>query len=773
MNRLFRRIALPTMLGLFLSGPAGLSLSAADTVGKLEFEQLGGEPLAEELLRYNVRQQPGSVYDRAQVDADIKRLYDMGYFADVVADVSPLPGEKIALRYRLQLRPTVTEVIFDGNAKFKTHELAKLVPIAPGAPLNDKTLRESAEALRAFYRDKGYTEAEIAAEFERGEGNTIKLIFRIRENLRYKIDNVTFSGNTVFTAWKLRHSLATQYSYLSWVPYMNFGAFDRDALTVDKVRLRDMYWNKGYLDFKIESVEITPDPNDPEYLNVHFALFEGEPYTVGKVAVTGAKSFSDEELMALVTIAPEQLFDYRKEQADKAQLLSLLHSEGYADASCTVRRTADYQNHTVDLLFELSEGRQYHVNQVTIVGNTFTQDKVIRRELIVYPDDPADANLLEVSKSRLLGMDMFETVDVSMVNADRIDRKDVVVRVQEKDAYQIRVGGGFSDVDSLFGLIEASSRNFNILDPGNYFRGGGQRVRLQAAFGIERAALNFDFTEPWLFDLPLRFDLSVYLRESAYEYWTEDRFGVRVALSRKFFDDFTRATVAYKFENVNVRKMDKDMGRETKDERGHQWVSQVSLMLDRNTLDSLTNPTEGYQINLLGAISPRMLGSSEDFYRAELKLFYATSFLDKAIVWQSGAKIGIVDNFGSKQAPIYERYFLGGGDTLRGFPFRSVSPLDSSGHQVGGQSMTLFTTEISHPIWDFIRGAVFADAGGVSSSEYHMGFDHFNIGVGYGLRLKIPQVPVPIKLDLAYPVLNNQRRVKSRLQFHFNMGFSF
>ena len=87
--------------------------------------------------------------------------------------------------------------------------------------------------------------------------------------------------------------------------------------------------------------------------------------------------------------------------------------------------------------------------------------------------------------------------------------------------------------------------------------------------------------------------------------------------------------------------------------------------------------------------------------------------------------------------------------------------------------MTLFTTEISHPIWEFIRGAVFADAGGVSASEYNMGFDHFNIGVGYGLRLKIPQVPVPIKLDLAYPVLNNQRNVKSRLRFHFSMGFSF
>jgi hypothetical protein len=117
--------------------------------------------------------------------------------------------------------------------------------------------------------------------------------------------------------------------------------------------------------------------------------------------------------------------------------------------------------------------------------------------------------------------------------------------------------------------------------------------------------------------------------------------------------------------------------------------------------------------------------------------------------------------------------FLGGSGTLRGFPYREVSPVDSNDREIGGQSMSAFTFEVSHPIWNFIRGAVFADAGGVSKDVFDFGFNHFNIGVGYGLRLKMPMVPVPIKLDLAYPILNNQDNVKSRLRFHFNMGFSF
>ena len=130
-------------------------------------------------------------------------------------------------------------------------------------------------------------------------------------------------------------------------------------------------------------------------------------------------------------------------------------------------------------------------------------------------------------------------------------------------------------------------------------------------------------------------------------------------------------------------------------------------------------------------------------------------------------------SFEEDRAPIYERYFLGGSGSLRGFPYREVSPLDSSGRPVGGQSMSVFTMEVSHPIWEMIRGAAFVDAGGVSEKESAFGFDNFNIGMGYGLRIKLPQVPMPIKLDFAFPILNNQENIKNRLRFHFNMGFSF
>ena len=759
---------------LLLLSSVVLAAENTSKISTLVFEQIGGKPVVEDLLRFNVRQQPGSAYDPRLLDEDIKRLHQLGFFSDITAKIEPLKDNTLKLKIVLKLQPPVSEVIFDGNQKFESGDLAKLVTIGTDAPLNERALRESAQALRDFYREKGYYDAEIAPVLEKGKDGSVKVIFKIKENLKLKVNDVIFEGNTVFSSWNLRHSIANTYSYLNWIGFLNMGLLDREALEIDKVRLRDMYWDHGYLDFKIEKFKLEQDPGDPEFVNLYFKIYEGKPYTVKAVKVTGFKSFKQDEMMAVLALPTGEIFDYRKENAAKSRIVALLHSEGFADASCRVQRNANFADNTVELVFEVTEGRKYSINQVTIVGNKFTQENVIRRELVVLPGDPADQALLDVSKSRLMNMDMFEEVDANFTAGSRINEKDAVIKVKEKNAYDVRIGAGFSDVDSLFGMLEASSRNFDISNPANYFRGGGQRVRLQAAIGIERAALNFDFTEPWLFGIPLRLDTSVYLRESIYEYWDEARWGARAALTKKIFDDFTTASVAYKFEQVNVNDMSDKVGPETEDEEGRDWVSQFSLELDRTTLDSLTDPRDGYQINLLGAISPKLFGSSQDFYRAEVKALYVKSFFDKALVMSLGAKLGTVGSFSSgDEAPIYERYFLGGGNTLRGFPYREVSPLDSRGRERGGQSMSVFTAEISHPIWNFIRGAAFADAGGVSRDEFEFGFDKFNIGAGYGLRLKLPMVPVPIKMDLAYPILNQQDNVSSKLRFHFNMGFSF
>ena len=194
-------------------------------------------------------------------------------------------------------------------------------------------------------------------------------------------------------------------------------------------------------------------------------------------------------------------------------------------------------------------------------------------------------------------------------------------------------------------------------------------------------------------------------------------------------------------------------------------------MIDRDTRDSMMMPTSGYNINLLGAFAPNAIGSSYGFYRTELKGSVYYPLFDKAIILMAGAKLGVVGGFNGKDAPVFERYFLGGGDSIRGFEYREISPRDRNGVRKGGQTMMVLTGEVSHPIWDFIRGAAFVDVGNTWAESWEFG--KVNIGVGYGLRIVLPYLNAPIKLDLAYPVLNNQDDYRSKLRFHFNMGFTF
>jgi len=453
---------------------------------------------------------------------------------------------------------------------------------------------------------------------------------------------------------------------------------------------------------------------------------------------------------------------------------------GYADFFCRGIRVPDYKTHTVDIEYRVREGIIYTVFDVNISGNKVTRDKVIRRELAIQPGDPVDKNRIKASKSRLMGMGYFESVEAVAVNAGEQGKKNVNFDVKEKSTANFKVGGGFSDMDSLVGMVELSQPNFDITNPSNYFQGGGQRVRLQAFVGIDRMDFNVNFSEPWLFDMPLKLDVSGYGNQVNYRYWSERRVGLKVGLSKRVLDDFTTVAAGYRFESVNVRDMKDWLNDDFQDQKGTELVGAFSLSINRDTRNSLTEPTNGYQVNVLSEVTTVGLGASNNYFRLEAKgsQYYSWKFWEeRELVFHFGGKIGTVSEFRKGgDVPLFERYFLGGGDSLRGFPYRNVSPTsDVAGDEIaiGGQSMLLLTAEVTHPIWEFVRGAVFCDVGNVWASSFSFAPSRLNMGVGYGLRIKVPYINAPIKLDLAYPVINSVDGLDKKFRFHFNMGFTW
>ena len=776
---------LVTVLAMLIAASA-----FGQSIDRVVFLQEGAYPLSEDIFEMNTQTKAGMPYSERIVNEDVRRLFALGMFADVYSEVKDLSNGNKEVIFNITAKKNVSEISIKGNRKFSDNELMKLVKLHTDMPLNDALLIESTRELRKFYDEKGYTDAQIDSSLEADGDNSVKVIFNIAEHLRVRIDNVEFEGMEVYKPSEVKDLLETRYfmgsaKWLSFMPWTflglppNFGLYDKDFISRDKIRLRELYWQKGYLDFKVTDVVVTEHEDDPELVDVKFVVEEGDPYFINSIRIIGAKEFPEEELLPLLSAREEEVYSSSREDRDLKVLESKYSPLGYADFQARAVHYPDYSTHSVDVEYEIHEGTQFTIGEVYISGNRMTKDYVIRRELPFETDDPMDKELLDIGKSRLMGMGYFQSangegdgVEILSMDSPEPGKKDIYVNVEEKDFYGGNLGFGWSDSDGLAGSIQLWHSNMDITDPMNLFTGGGQRLRIGALVGVEHFDVQTDFTEPYLFGIPLRLDLSGYWREVLYENWNEQRLGLTVSLTKRIFDEFTSITAGYTFEQVRVVDMKKKMGPIFQDAKGSDLVGRVFLALNRDTRNSATNPTSGYDIGAYTSLTTRGLGATNDYYKFELRGINYFPFLHDWFVLTTGAKIGTMGTFNGDRVPIYDRYFLGGGDSVRGFPYRGIGPTDVNDDNYGGQFMYLFTAELSHPIYSILRGAFFCDVGDATNGRFGP-ISTPNVGVGYGLRIMVPGIDMPIRLDLAYPIVNNQDGVASRLRFHFNMGFSF
>lgn len=761
------RIACRLLLGFGLA--FATSLGAAN-IGQLVFEQAEGYRFAEEMLLYHVQSRTGRPFELRILNEDVKRLYATGQFQDVLADQLEQPDGTVRITFRIKARPRLAAVRFAGNLKFKTEDLRREVPLVPGEPLNDQKLKDALANLRALYHGKGFYAMTVTPVTEAAGDGYLDLTFRITENLRRKVAKVEFVGNTVFSSfWTLREVVATRHSYFSWL--LDLGLVNEEELENDQLRLREKYWEKGYLDFRVTGVELQPDPNDPAWVTVVFKLEEGEPYRVGEIAVVGSERITSDELQPLLQQLPDAPYDQRLVRADLDLIRSRYHRLGYADLACRVERIPDHDALSVDVLYQVEEGQPSKVRDIRIIGNRITKDKVIRRELALQPGDPTDVDRIDSSRDRLLGMGYFSKVEAVTIDTETPGQKDVEITVEEQETARFTIGGGLSDMDSAVAMMELSESNFDLFAPGKWFRGGGQRLSLRAQYGIERSDFSIDFTEPWLCDRPLRLGAGAFYRDREYDDWSEMRSGGQFTLTRyRLLDEFNSIALRQYLAGVRIYDMDHDLehGAENQkyfwDERGTDFVNTTTLTLARDTRNSEVDPTDGYLLDLSGGVNY----GSHTYARVEASARNYFSFWKDWFVLDTGLRLG---GLGGGHVPIYERYFLGGGDTLRGFEYREVGPATDHGDVYGGKTMALGNVELTHPIWDFLRGAIFVDVGNAWWSGGDFG--QLNMGAGYGLRVKLPHLSAPMKFDLAYPILVDQDHLDRKLRFHFNVGVAW
>ena len=755
------------------------------TVQKIEIRHVGPPAASDEMIRANIRVKVGDTYTKAGVDDDVRALYSTGIFYDIQVAQDTTPAG-MTLIYRVQGQLTLTEVRFQGNKKYSDRKLLKKVSSKTGQPLDERKLFFDSQEMSKMYQKAGYqrTQVKYSVLPDENTGRGVA-VFEITESPKVRIQEVEFVGAQAFPQRKLRKTIKTRRHWMfSWLT--GSGVLKDDQFEDDKDKLLEFYQNEGYIDFEIKDVQF--DYHDPKHMTVRFQVSEGNRYKVGAVEFKGNSLFKAEEITKGdasskgIKMGVGEVFTPKGLDADIEAIQDYYGSKGYIDVRVVPIKSPNTTRGTMDLSYQIlgEEKGQSHIEKIEIQGNIKTKDKVVRRELAVSPGDVFDTVRVKRTKGRLEQMGFFEKVETSNEPTDVPGQKNLVIDLEEGTTGNIELGAGFSSVDNLVGFVGFREGNFDLFNP-PYFRGGGQKFRINVMLGTRRKDFQISFAEPWLFGHRLRFETDLYHRELSYysDFYDVTQTGTRLGLVRALGSEFLIGGVSYTIENIGIKNVSDRAPGIIRDEEGNRLVSKVGASLAHDTRNNIQLPSNGKRSELSSEVACGPLGGDTDFYKFELRSsWYFPGFFEKHI-WEVRGRAGVVQAFGdTDRVPLFDRFFLGGVGSLRGFKYRQVGPyrLGPQGDQepIGGDTFWFGSVEYSVPIIERLRFAAFYDIGNVYEDAFSFsrsaGQNIYSDNWGVGIRLNIPRLG-PLRLDYGIPI-SHDAYTSGRGRFQFSVSYT-
>lgn len=650
-------------------------------------------------------------------------------------------------------RPSVASVRFSGNDHFGDARLKELITQRIGRPLDMPAIRDARATIEALYRDEGYSEVVVTYDVERVP-DTGEVLFVIEEGEPVRIRQILFEGNTSIGEKKLKRQIETKTAL--WI--FRSGAFNEDRVEGDIAALQSFYRDRGFLDARVRyRRELSDDGRD---LTIVFTVDEGTLYTIEAIEFRGHTVFSREELLGMMASRVSETVKRRQVETDVRTIRTRYGELGHIYVSARAVRVFSDKPGLVRITVNIDEGEQFRVGRVIVRGNARTRDKVVRRALNLFPpDDLFDLTEARETERRLLDTRIFSSARVYPVG-DTPGVRDVVIEVVEADRVgDFLFGAGVTSNSGLVGNIVLDLQNFDLFDRPRTWReltrfraffGGGQRFRLELQPGTTLSRFRVDFTEPYLGDKPLRFDLSAYVFDRGREVYTERRTGGMVSFGKRFERGRLRGwtgELAFRAEDASLRDPDIFAAREIHDDEGSHLLTSFKASLVRDRTDSRFVPTSGDRFHF-GYEQFGILGGDESFGKITAGYTWyrtlRTDAFDRKSVLQLRAEGGAIIG----DAPVFERFYAGGTGTIRGFEFRGVGPhMGLQNNNIGGDFLVLLGGEYSFPlIGESIRGLFFLDSGAVGSGVYRA-------AIGGGVRFTVDLFgPVPLEFDLAIPV---------------------
>jgi outer membrane protein insertion porin family len=736
-------------------------------ISNVEIRFRGKKTVDEAAIRNAMSTRAGQTYSIDRLDADIKSLYESGKVDDVRWLAEPA-GDGVKLIAEVTTRPPLDSVGFSGNTVFSDSKLAKESKLKAGGALSDEQILTARRNIEAYYQGYGYPDVSVSHRMQPAEGGGATLVFLINEGIKNEVRNIKFQGNNNITSKDLEKVMKTkEKSILSFIT--KSGRIQGNQLDEDLEEILDYYRNKGFL--RVSSPGIQRVPTGDGKIDLFIPINEGTRYKVAGVGFGKISVFKPEELYPALTLVGGDAYSAKKMRADIDMIRSYYGSRGYADAT-VVPDIDNASGDSVQITYRITEGSRFRVGRVSIGGNTKSQDKVIRREVPLKPGDWFNSVDVEKTRTRLRNLNYFNDAQVT-TSPGGGGYRDLKILVDEKKTGTLSFGVGFSAIDSLVGYVTVEQTNFDVFNPWN-FTGGGQRFTANLRAGLERRDFSVSLVEPWFMDRQLALGGDLFYRNALFfsDYFNQSNMGAAIFLRKPVGENaFVRAE--YRLENIEIDP-DDDGVVGTDDDyfaalAGESIRSSVGLSYVFDNRDSNQTPREGHKID--AGVNYAGLGGDVDTITFTLAGQKYWNLKWDTILSVNG-EIGLVDSLNDDEVPIFDRQFLGGARTLRGFEFRDVGPRDAASEEtIGGNSMAWLTIEYTVPLFEQVRGAVFYDAGFVNADSWDMSPSDLYTDAGIGLRLNLPFGP--LAFDYAFPLDSPDPIADKGGQFQFYLDYRF
>ena len=726
-----RSAAIAAAALLLYAALAGTLLRAAG-FPVLAIEVRGVKRVGADAVRAAMGTRVGAEFDPAAVRKDVKAIYRMGYFTDVRFDAEEVTGG-----YRLTViveeKPIVSSVAVEGNKEVDTKDLKEAITIRERTLFTEEKVKESARKMVEVYQNRGFYDATVDSSVQEDPDGTQRVSFRVTEREKLKIETIEITGNSQLSARKIRKVMDTgERGFFSFLT--DSGTFKKDVIENDLRKIEALYQNNGFLESKVSEPVIR---RGPKGLAMTLHVFEGRQFRIGTVRFQGESGVPEAELRGKVKLSPGELFSREKLLSDVLSLTTLLNDRGYAVAIVSPGVEKRKDEPVADVTYRMDRGEKYRFGRVEIVGNTKTLDRVIRRNLEVADGQIYTATGLKESRENLNRSSFFKDIRISTAPSEERKEMDVRVEVQEGPTGTLSGGLGFSSVDKLFGVVQVNENNLF---------GRAWKASLNSQFGARRTVFTLNFQDPYFLDSDYSLYVSAYNQRTKYTDFERKGSGGKVGVGRSF-GKYLSSSVTARVDTVQILDPGTAVSTILKEEfsKGTQQTHSLNWNLVRNTTDRYIDPSRGTVASASVEYAGGPLGGDSEFVKYFLngKIFFPvtqSTVLSANLLW--GHAISTVGG----RVPIFERFFLGGPYSLRGFESRTLSPTDpNTGERIGGNKELVMNLEYTFPLFNEIgfKGVLFFDSGNTwRQSEFPWNGEDLKYSAGFGLRWYSPMGPL-------------------------------